>query len=562
MSMFARRVVEVENWGRMEKGPQNSKHKIIDFKLLAIVLLCCLPVPTVTWLSSTWIEHSQNSDFLKGIVQLTREKYNKDIANDSESLTRLSLPNMCADFDLVSKDPAMNQICSQRNNIETLGDFAVLTFALTIFVLIGITAAGFLCRLNRFLLLVIFRLGLLATQLSVAALVVLNAGLVIATVYWLEVWLIGRVHYLLIGGVGIVAVGATLSVLKGAFTFTHKAEARVFGKRLGRMDYPDLWNFVDTVAKEAGTSSPDHIVLGLEPSFFVTEANVYCLDGKLHGRTLFLSLPFCRLLMKKELASIVGHEMGHFVGKDTAFSRWFFPIYRGASDTTRTLFAHMGGEKNGLHTLALLPPFYTMMYFFSSFSRAESEISRERELAADRLGAMIGGSDAMASALVKVHAYSNIWPYTQKKMGEALGQGKQIINACLFFESIACTTPIEVFSEGLGSSHTDHPTDSHPALSLRLSALDCEPALQIPSTLVGAQGLPSLTEGRAMTLVNNYEALERELTDLEHYKIMKAAGIKIPESAPEATKTGTPDPEEEYKKRREQKKKTEMKETA
>jgi hypothetical protein len=42
------------------------------------------------------------------------------------------------------------------------------------------------------------------------------------------------------------------------------------------------------LAAKMGARTPEATVVGLEPNFYVTEANVICLDGKLKGRSMFL----------------------------------------------------------------------------------------------------------------------------------------------------------------------------------------------------------------------------------------------------------------------------------
>jgi hypothetical protein len=82
-----------------------------------------------------------------------------------------------------------------------------------------------------------------------------------------------------------------------------------------------------------GTAPPRHLIVGLKPNFFATRSPVMCAGeiladrsstaqpsrlassasagaGEiLTGRTLFISLPLCRVLRVDELASIIGHEL-------------------------------------------------------------------------------------------------------------------------------------------------------------------------------------------------------------------------------------------------------------
>jgi hypothetical protein len=59
---------------------------------------------------------------------------------------------------------------------------------------------------------------------------------------------------------------------------------------------------------------PETVVIGVDPTFFVTEAEVVTLSGRLWGRTLYCSMPLARILTVDELTAIIGHELGHFRG--------------------------------------------------------------------------------------------------------------------------------------------------------------------------------------------------------------------------------------------------------
>ena len=124
---------------------------------------------------------------------------------------------------------------------------------------------------------------------------------------------------------------------------------------------------------------PDHIVVGLDPTFFVTEARVRCVSGVLKGRTLFVSLPLSRLLTLEEFGAVVAHELAHFTGKDTAFSKKFFPVYRGASESVAALVTQSGNGDTG--AITVIPAVAVLSFFLHSFSVAENTVSRERNFA-------------------------------------------------------------------------------------------------------------------------------------------------------------------------------------
>ena len=506
----------------------DTKPPIIDFKLLVLVVLISIPIPIVSWLTSLGIQSRIESTYESALVEAVQKEKGVDIRQHPDVMAEMKLSVRCWDYNETSA--YVKQLCSTKSDVASLETLSIVTLVLSVLVIFGSLGSGLGGRFNRFLLLGVFRIGLWLTQISVALLVVANAALAIMTIYWAESWFIGRVHVGLIGVLGLVCGLAALRIAIGSFKFSRKVQARVFGKRLGRVDYPGTWNFIETIAKEAGTRPPDHIVVGLDPTFFVTEAPVICIDGTLNGRTLFLSLPFCRVLHRKELASIVGHEFGHFVGMDTTFSRWFFPIYRGATDTVQTLTSNMGSESNALQSLTFMPPLFVMSFFLSSFARIENEISRERELAADKLGALIAGSDSMISSLIKVHAYAKIWDYTQDQMKEALQEGKVLTNASAHFAAVAGVLPDDVFKKDLDKAHPIHPTDTHPSLSRRLQSLGADLNIVLSKPLKKVED-----NDRAVILIENFETLESELSELEHYKMVKTGVVSVGTSEPDKT---------------------------
>jgi Zn-dependent protease with chaperone function len=95
----------------------------------------------------------------------------------------------------------------------------------------------------------------------------------------------------------------------------------VVGLSIQEQQAPLLWERVRDVALDLNALPPEHIVVGLDPNFFVTESEVRCLDGTCNGRTLYCSLPLSRILTINEFIGIIGHELGHFKGEDTS-SPW------------------------------------------------------------------------------------------------------------------------------------------------------------------------------------------------------------------------------------------------
>src|SRR5262249_8800729 len=148
-----------------------------------------------------------------------------------------------------------------------------------------------------------------------------------------------------------------------------------------------------------------------------------------------------------------------------------------------------------------------------------------RELAADQAGASVTASGVMATALVKVHAYSAIWGDVQDAAVEALNQGRQVVNVSkTYAETVAqraTTTPFGSIAE----THLSHPTDSHPTLSARLESLSVAMSSVEPAALLVA---PS---DAAVALVPNVESIEQEISAAYQSLLAGHLGIKVETAA-------------------------------
>ena len=379
-----------------------------------------------------------------------------------------------------------------------------------------LACAGPWARRSRALLLRIFKSGLHLTNAFLILLLTAQAALAVTALYALEAALLGRVHVGILAGIGLAALAGIVTLARASLAIVQTATTTVIGRKVTEEQSPALWRFVRETARRASAVPPHHIVVGLAPSFFVTEARVGTVDGQLKGRTMFLSLPFSRILTLDELRAIVGHELGHYKGRDTLWSQRFYPIYRGTVDGLQGLHASIG---QSLGSLILLPAVALLGYFLECFAVAESTISRERELAADRIGAGLVGAPVAAAALVKVHAFAGCWPTVQSGMSEALGQGKAFANTSALFSDLARRQATPAALEGLGERRLQHPTDSHPPLALRLEGLG------VPLAGVREAALQVTPAEPAATLVADYERLERELTEVEHYLLARQLGL-------------------------------------
>jgi Zn-dependent protease with chaperone function len=74
---------------------------------------------------------------------------------------------------------------------------------------------------------------------------------------------------------------------------------------------------IDRLSHEIGTAAPDHVIVGIDDTFFVTEHPVAIQGARCKGRTLFVSLSLLRTMPEDERTAVLAHELAHFSGYDT-----------------------------------------------------------------------------------------------------------------------------------------------------------------------------------------------------------------------------------------------------
>jgi len=212
--------------------------------------------------------------------------------------------------------------------------------------------------------------------------------------------------------------------------------------------------------------------------------------------------------MPDELKAIIAHELAHFTGNDTVYSRWFYPIYRGTSSALIDM-ANVGasGSNNvAWASLALIIPMRVLRVYLEIFARIENHIGRQRELRADYFAAKASSSTIMASALIKAHVYGALWHQVLEKwIVDALNEDKVFRNISEVFAStfLSEKSLLQEIAQD-SSTHLTHPTDTHPSLRERLNALS--------ENRIEDLGIEGET---AASLFSNLSSLEEKLTEYE-----------------------------------------------
>ncbi|WP_081951581.1 M48 family metallopeptidase [Pseudomonas cremoricolorata] len=259
---------------------------------------------------------------------------------------------------------------------------------------------------------------------------------------------------------GVIYLGLLLiERLRSQWHAMQAPSSAFLGRALGRSEAPQLWAWIEQLAQALNAPAPDHIVVGVDQSFFVTSVPVALQPSQheLSGRTLYLPLTYLSSLSQAESAAIIGHELGHFSNRDTE---------RGSEVSARfsLMCAHFALISGADADPAWIerPAIWMAAHFLHHFQLAVHHWGRQQELLADRSGAAVAGERLFCQALLRVIALDREIDQVLRErpagnLIQALSQRLQ--NSVLQLGG-------EQLEHAIG-----HPFDTHPSTALRLQQL-------------------------------------------------------------------------------------------
>ncbi len=418
-------------------------------------------------------------------------------------------------------------VCSSFDNIILLKSASIYSGLASFFIVFSYFLIARISGSNRNLISKLFP-PLIPIVLCMISAQVLTQGVIITFGAYLgESFLIGRVHFILIGAIGLGAGIGALQIIGSIFSLSKKLVHTQQGHLLLSEEHPKIWDFVKNIANKIDSKPPNNIIVGLEPTFYATAADVVgCGDAKLKGETLYLSLPLMRLFNRSELTAVVGHELGHFSAKDTAFSTKFAPVYRGLGNSINAL----SSANEGALSLAKLPALLVLASMYESFEKNVASISREREFEADKVGVSVSSGKDLAYSLSKVILFSPLWNNVRIDNIKRLNAGKISENLSLIFKDKSAYNlskqQLDEQKENILASSISHPTDTHPILIERLKNVGFN------SEEISIENI--LKQGDSCSdLVDNIEQIEKDLTLLEHRMMVESGYAVVPEDSGE-----------------------------
>ena len=376
----------------------------------------------------------------------------------------ISLHVLCAEPEAAAE---LAEACNDTRILGWLRALVVVSLVLSgvlLAVSVAIVAAS---RDNRARMATLFRPGLTFLLVGLGVLI-LAEGLIVVGAMWELMLMFGRIFPFVILGAGVAVLLGVVGVLRALWAMLRRDALPAAGLELRRDRYPELFAEVDEIAARVGTEPPTTILAGLEPTFYVVDAEVEGLRERFRGKVMYLSVLVSRVLSRDELRAIIGHELGHFRGLDTAYSKAFAPVYAGGMTSLQALSQAMSGWRG----IAMLPAYKLLEAFFLSFAESERSIGRTRELEADVAGVEASSREALGSSLLKLERTAAGWDMALDEAIRAARSGAPAPNLADAFadrtRELAALGPVI----GGGERQIVHPFDSHPPVADRLAAVD------------------------------------------------------------------------------------------
>ncbi|GAA4428263.1 M48 family metallopeptidase [Bremerella cremea] len=336
--------------------------------------------------------------------------------------------------------------------------------------------------------------------------VIAQSLLVFSLSFWIPAFFFEIYIIKLLVVFGVMALAAMGAVVMAIFKKVD-GDFVIEGHKITPEMAPQLWYDLERLSAAMQTAPPDHVIAGIDDSFFVTQCPVKLKvkdSDELEtytGRTLFVSLSLLKKLPGDEADAVLLHELAHFNGDDTLYTQKISP-----------LLAKYGHFLQGLHDGGIsLPVFYFAVMFRMLFEVSLGSLSRQREFRADRLAASGTSPQSMAQALLRITAYSYYRNELEQEFFDA-DQAHQQVNLSQRIDGgfLEYATAF-VDKRDAGELTTTHPFDFHPPLHARLEALGFSAT---PDVMRPALGDDSL--GPWFLKIERADDLERE--QWEHYE--------------------------------------------
>ena len=455
-----------------------TKLGFVRSNVVPALLLFLVPVAGLTF--ANHVQRKWDAQFVQSVSEALRED-SKRPREEVEKIERFFRENpvsaLCAGGDEARKmlpRAFADSACGDFAQMRWIASASALSIALGLFSLLVVLACVGISFISRELQHLTFVAGWYFLRVASAVQVLAQGFVAVMLSFWLTAYFFEIYVVKLIVVVGIAALGAAALLLAAIFKkIDDKLE--VEGVSLDREKSPALWEHVEALCKRLGTEPPRTILGGIDNNFFVTEHPVHVGSRVFEGRSLFVSLSLLKRLSKPEADAVLAHEMAHFSGDDTSFSRKLSPLLM--------RYVHY---MQALSASALTRPiFYFMLCYFSLFQISLGRRRRERELRADRIAADVTSPQSVGHALLKVAAYSRYRQRVEQGLFERNRAHSNLDLAHSVAVGFVEYARGERLAEDLKAEQAiPHPFDSHPSLGERFENVGLTPSTDAVADVV------------------------------------------------------------------------------
>ncbi len=212
-----------------------------------------------------------------------------------------------------------------------------------------------------------------------------------------------------IGGQSGMVIAFVFALAMNAFSYwnSDKVVLRMYGAHeVDRSSAPELYGVVEELARNAGLPMPRvYIMDNPQPNAFATGRNP-------EHAAVCASTGFLQALSRDELAGVLGHELTHVKNRDTLIMTIAATIGGAISMLAQYMqFGLLFGGNRDRGALGAVGALIAIIVAPLAAMLVQMSISRSREYAADRGGAMMCGHPLwLASALGKIERYARQIP--------------------------------------------------------------------------------------------------------------------------------------------------------
>ncbi len=210
---------------------------------------------------------------------------------------------------------------------------------------------------------------------------------------------------------------------------------------------PDVYRMVRALAGRAGLPMPKVFIMdNPQPNAFATGRNP-------ENSAVAVTTGLLNTLSRDEVAGVIAHELAHIKNRDTLIMTITATIAGAISMLAQFGMLFSGNRNNSNHGFGIIGTLAMVILAPIAAMLVQMAISRTREYAADRLGAMIQGTPGpLISGLVKIS-----------------GAAQQIENHSA--EQNPATAHMFIINPLIGGHGWDNLFATHPATENRIAAL-------------------------------------------------------------------------------------------